>query len=75
MWLLLRQLEAVHSFIQYSLIEHQILCWVLGITDDIQGQSHRPEVGCPVVEKGASLVAQMIKNLPAMQKSRVLSLG
>ena len=30
---------------------------------------------CPVFSKGASLVAQTVKNLPAMQEIQVQSLG
>ena len=39
------------------------------------GRSHGEGIGYPLQYFGASLVAQLIKNLPAMQKSWVPSLG
>ena len=39
------------------------------------GRSHGEGLGYPLQYFGASLVAQLIKNLPAMQKSWVPSLG
>ena len=38
-----------------------------------QGPGFEPHVGCMLL--GSSLVAQMVKNLPAMQETRVPTLG
>ena len=39
------------------------------------GRSAREGIGCPLQYSWASLVAQLVKNLPAMQETWVQSLG
>ena len=39
------------------------------------GRSPREGIGCPLQYSWASLVAQLVKNLPEMQETRVQSLG
>ena len=39
------------------------------------GRSPREGIGCPLQYSWPSLVAQMVKNLPAMRETRVRSLG
>ena len=39
------------------------------------GRSAREGIGCPLQSSWASLVAQLVKNLPAMQEAWVRSLG
>ena len=39
------------------------------------GRSTRKEIGCPLQYSWASLVAQLVKNLPAMGETWVQSLG
>ena len=39
------------------------------------GRSPREEIGYPLQYSGASLMAQMVENLPAMRETWVLSLG
>ena len=52
----------------------KVSVWDAGLIPG-SGRSHGEGTGCPLQYSSASLVAQMVKNVPALQETWVQSLG